>query len=81
MKTLYSDKNSVLISLLKAYRADSKMTQRELALEIEENQSFISKYEAGQLRLDFVQLTEILDALGVPLRKFLEDYIRLIDRK
>ena len=54
MKTLYSDNYRALVSLLKAYRDDSKKTQRELAFALGENQSFISRYETGQLRLDFV---------------------------
>lgn len=81
MKTLYSDNYRALVSLLKAYRDDSKKTQRELAFALGENQSFISRYETGQLRLDFVQLARILDVLGVPLNKFVNDYLALTSRK
>jgi transcriptional regulator with XRE-family HTH domain len=41
------------------------ITQAQLALSLGRPQSFISKYEHGERRLDFVEVLEIAQALGV----------------
>lgn len=37
-------------------------------------QSFVSKYESGERRLDVVELQEICQAVGVQLRDFVRQY-------
>lgn len=39
------------------------VTQTELAARLGRQQSFVSKYERGERRLDFVEFLEIADAL------------------
>ena len=41
------------------------VTQTELAAQLGRQQSFVSKYERGERRLDFVEFLEIADALQV----------------
>ena len=41
------------------------MTQAQLAERLERPQSFVSKYERGERRLDFVEVFEIAEALRV----------------
>jgi transcriptional regulator with XRE-family HTH domain len=47
---------------LAAARRARALTQRELASTLGRPQSFVSKYEAGERRLDFV---EVLDIAGI----------------
>ena len=54
------------------------MRQSELAARLHRPQSFISKYEVGERRLDLPELREICVAIGVPLSRVVRDFERLI---
>lgn len=71
-KTLFSKEYRVLLELLRQARAQSRMTQGELALQLNTSQSFISKCERGERRLDFVELRAWCGALGVRFPVFVE---------
>jgi len=43
------------------------MTQRQLMVKLNHPQSYISKYESGEKRLDILELKEVCDACGVSL--------------
>lgn len=58
---------STLCALLREYRVKSGLTQVEVAKHLSRPQSFVSKYETGERRLDLVELSEVCDALGVDL--------------
>lgn len=51
------------------------MTQESLAELLERPQSFVSKYEAGERRLDVIEYTEVCAALGLDAAKFLRDLL------
>jgi transcriptional regulator with XRE-family HTH domain len=38
-------------------------------------QSFVSKYESGERRLDLIELQQVCDALGVDLLVFVAAYL------
>ena len=63
-----------LCAVLRATRLDRKLTQVELAERLDRPQSFVSKYECGERRLDLVELSEVCDALEVALRDLIADY-------
>jgi len=63
-----------LCAVLRATRLDRNLTQVELAERLERPQSFVSKYECGERRLDLVELGEVCDALEVPLRNLIAKY-------
>jgi hypothetical protein len=50
---------------LVAARRGQGLTQAELAQRLGRHQSFVSKYERGERRLDFVEVVEIAEALHV----------------
>ena len=50
-------------SLLIAARRDAGLTQIELANRIGKPQSFVSKYESGERRLDVVEFIDVCSAL------------------
>lgn len=57
-------------SLLKELRANKQLTQAELAGRLRKPQSFVSKYESGERRLDVAELMAVCDALEVTLVEF-----------
>jgi transcriptional regulator with XRE-family HTH domain len=69
-KSIYTDEYGVVLSLLKAARKESGVTQVGLADRLGQTQSFVSKVERGDRRLDIVQLRTILMEFGVSLPDF-----------
>ena len=62
----------VVETLLKRIRADAGMTQKQLAAALGRPQSYVSKCESGERRLDVLELREVCNALGVTLARFCE---------
>jgi transcriptional regulator with XRE-family HTH domain len=66
-RSLFSPANVRLRTRLVAARRERGLTQIELAALLARPQSFVSKYERGERRLDFVEVIEIADALRLDL--------------
>jgi transcriptional regulator with XRE-family HTH domain len=64
--------------LLVAARKDADLTQAELSSRLKRPQSFVSKYERGERRLDVVEFGEVARALGVDPVQFLANLYREI---
>jgi transcriptional regulator with XRE-family HTH domain len=69
-KKVYIAQRSRLVSLLREIRIEAGLTQMELAERIERDQTFVSKYESGQRRLDVLELREICQSTGLTLEEF-----------
>lgn len=61
--------------LLRQIRLESQLTQAQLAEKIGQTQSYVSKYENGEQRLDLIELEAVCDAAGIPLLHFVERYL------
>ena len=57
-KTIYSKAYKKLLARLQKARKEAGYKQREVAEKLKCSQSYVSKSENGQLRLDVVQLNE-----------------------
>ncbi|QJD91244.1 helix-turn-helix transcriptional regulator [Duganella dendranthematis] len=55
-------------------RMSSGMLQADLADKLQKTQSFVSKYERGERRLDFPEFVAIADALSLDLLQFIGEY-------
>jgi transcriptional regulator with XRE-family HTH domain len=71
-KKVYIVQRSRLVSLLREIRIEAGLTQMELAVHIERDQTFVSKYESGQRRLDVLEVREICQAIGISLDEFVK---------
>lgn len=71
-KKVYIAQRGRLVSLLREMRVEAGLTQMELATLIERDQTFVSKYESGQRRLDVLEIREICQAIGISLAEFAE---------
>lgn len=67
MKSIYTDDYIYIISALRAVRINKNITQAEMAKKMNVTQSFISKVENRERRLDVIELLSWIDALGVPV--------------
>jgi len=62
-----------LLHLLKKKRIERNFTQNDLANKLEKPQSFVSKYESGERRLDIIELLDICKAMNIDLKIFIEE--------
>ncbi len=63
----WSERQQFLWKLLRCLRIESHQTQTELALKLRRPQTYVSKYERGERRLDLMELYDICNACGVTL--------------
>jgi transcriptional regulator with XRE-family HTH domain len=75
-KSLSSPEGEKLAALLRAVRSESGLTQAEVAERLELPQSFVSKYESGERRLDLIELRQICKALRISLGDFVRRFER-----
>lgn len=65
----------LLLTALKAARKREGVSQVELAKRLGNTQTFVSKCERGERRIDAVELVEFAEALGVPPLDLLGEYL------
>lgn len=58
-KTIYSREHKELVGKLKKARIEAGLDQGEAARKLGRTQSYISKLESGQRRIDLIQLKEL----------------------
>jgi transcriptional regulator with XRE-family HTH domain len=73
-KSIYTREYEILLRLLREARERSGLTQVDLAERLSQTQSYVSKIERGERRLDVVQLRTILGVLGIRLADFVEQF-------
>lgn len=69
-KSIYSKEYSLFLEHLRNAREEKGLTQIEVAEKIGQTQSFVSKVERGERRLDIIELREFCTAFGMPFVKF-----------
>lgn len=57
-KTIYSKEHKYIVEQLKKAREGANLSQEEVAKILGKTQSYISKIESGQRKIDIVQLKE-----------------------
>jgi len=67
--------------LLKELRKDAGLTQVELSDALGKPQSYVSKYETGERKLDYVETSEICKVLGLPMERFNKLYEKKLKKK
>lgn len=71
-KNLYTQRQLRLQELLRELRQNAALTQEEVAARLERPQSFVSKYESGERRLDILELWDVCKALEISLEAFVK---------
>jgi transcriptional regulator with XRE-family HTH domain len=71
---LHNPNYALFRAMLVDARQRKGITQVETALKLRKPQSYVSKYERGERRLDFVEFLEVAEAIGLNVSEFLTDY-------
>lgn len=78
-KYLNSIEQNILLEMLYQLRTASGLKQSDLAKQLKINQSFISKIESGERRIDLFELRSILSCFGTNLLEFIGELERRIN--
>ena len=65
---------ALLQKLLRQIRVEAKLRQVDLAKKLRQPQSFVSKYESGERRLDLLELQQVCSAVGISLIEFVKRF-------
>jgi len=68
-----------LVTTLRKLRVEAGLRQVDMALALRVPQSFVSKYESGERRLDLLELRAVCRAASVSLADFVNRFESLID--
>ena len=68
---MFSEQYERFKQLLIAARKKAGLTQVELAERLSRPQSYVSKYERGERRLDVIEFLEVAEAIGIEPIEFL----------
>lgn len=75
-KSIHSARHQRLAALLRQARLDAGLLQSDVAQQLDVNQTWVSKYETGERRLDLVQLQQVCKSLGLDLLELVASWQR-----
>ena len=73
---MQNDRYQIFLSILVAQRERISLTQMEVARALKKPQSFVSKYERGERRLDFVETMTLCEILHLDPNELVDKYIK-----
>jgi transcriptional regulator with XRE-family HTH domain len=74
-----SPRQARLQELLVSERSTAGLSQEEVARRLQRPQSFVSKYETGERRLDTVELIEVAEAIGFDAHKLIDELLKICE--
>ena len=74
VKSIHDSAYQVLVDCLRDARRKARITQVELAARLGTDQSYVSKYETGERRLDLVELSELCPVLKTSLSQLVSEF-------
>jgi transcriptional regulator with XRE-family HTH domain len=72
-KSVYTEEYNRFRKLLIASRKKANLTQTELSTKLQRPQSYVSKYERAERRLDLIEFLEIAEALQIDPLDFIQE--------
>lgn len=75
-RSVFTAEYKVFRELLRDLRVQKGITQAQLSAALGMAQSFVSKYEMGERRLDFIEVDHICGELGVSLEQLARLYAK-----
>ncbi|MEH2239530.1 helix-turn-helix domain-containing protein [Nostoc sp.] len=75
-KSVFSEEYNRFRQLLMEARKAAKLTQAELSAKLELPQSYVSKYERGERRLDLIEFLQVAQVLEIDPLAFIEELLK-----
>lgn len=73
MKSVFTEEYTKFVSILIEARKTAGLTQQELAIKLKRPQSFVSKYERAERRLDVIEFLQVAKNLGLSAPSIISD--------
>lgn len=73
-KSIFTTEHAVFRELLRDLRTEKAFTQAQLSEILGMPQSFVSKYETGERRLDFIEVRAVCASLNVSFTVFVKKF-------
>ena len=70
MSNVHTSEYQKFLKRLRVARSEAGLTQVQVALKLKKPQSFVAKFEAGERRLDFVEVQKLARLYGKPVSYF-----------
>ncbi|MGE5548244.1 MAG: helix-turn-helix domain-containing protein [Solirubrobacterales bacterium] len=70
------EEHKVVGEVLAEFRQSANLRQQDVAARLGKPQSFVSAYEAGQRRIDVLELKRIADAIGAAPQTIFQEIVR-----
>ena len=75
-RSTHHDHYQVLLHLLRDLRLRAGVTQVDLGDRLGNTQTFVSKLERGERRIDLVEFVEICEAIGIDPKRAFSQYLK-----
>lgn len=75
--SIFTQRHQQLIAFIASARTAADITQVELAKRLGKPQSFVSKVERGERRLDVIEFCQVAEALGKDPAHLLRQFVKL----
>jgi transcriptional regulator with XRE-family HTH domain len=76
--SIHSEEYQALLVLIREAREEAGIRQSELAERLDRTQSWVSKVEVGERRLDLEELRQICEALNIDMVKLVRAWLRSV---
>jgi len=77
-KSIANAKQRTFLKLIREFRQQAGLRQVDVAKRLDQPQSFVSKYESGERRLDLLELEQVCEACDTDLVNFVRKYRVLV---
>ena len=73
--SIYSVRYQTFLKRLRQARLEANLTQVEVAIKLSQPQSYVSRCESGERRVDVVELTDFAMIYRKPMEYFVDFYL------
>ncbi len=78
-KSVFNQNYTLFLSFLRYVRKSAGLTQKQVAERIQQTQSFVSKCERGERRIDVIELLAFCDAIGISIEDFIHQLKNVLE--
>ncbi|WP_321944026.1 helix-turn-helix domain-containing protein [Paraburkholderia tropica] len=79
-KSIHTPEYAVFLRFIRQTRVEAGLTQEDVAQRLGATQTFVSKCERGERRLDLIELHAWCGALGIGTADFVEEFVKKLQR-
>jgi transcriptional regulator with XRE-family HTH domain len=75
--TIVTKRHKRLVEILVAARKSAGVRQAELARRVGKTQTFVTRFEAGQRRIDVIELLALCEIIGIDALKVIRNLLKV----